>query len=256
MVEAIRSAMHPGRSTCNGRVCPREPRRCGCREHAEKDSKRQRRPGHNRQIRAPAGGRHGRRRGGQIDHQRVELAVCASAQSDLEALLQLPGQQAPFGGRRAQLLRYVLTVAVRSPERIPSRHTPSVARDRIRPEAATGRRRAGSAALQGIAGTELVGLSVVALDETEQSRAGRGRPVPRLLPFVQTNSFVECRWRGWSRRRSGSCRARAARPAVGCWFPPIRAMSSSRIRWPPSSGRASQLVRCWWLLSGPSASRP
>ena len=55
--------------------------------------------------------------------------------------------------------------------------------------------------------------------------------------IVQTNSVVECRRRGWSRRRSGSRRAPAARPAVGCWFPPIRAMSSSRIRSPPLSGR-------------------
>ena len=72
--------MHPGRSTCNGRVCAREPRRCCCREHAEKDSERQRRPGQDRQTRAPAG-RQGRRRDGQIDYERVELAVRAGART-------------------------------------------------------------------------------------------------------------------------------------------------------------------------------
>jgi hypothetical protein len=44
---------------------------------------------------------------------------------------------------------------------------------------------------------------------------------------------------GRPRRR----RAPAARPAVDCWFPPIRAMSPWRIRWPPLSGRDSELVR-------------
>ena len=60
-----------------------------------------------------------------------------------------------------------------------------------------------------------------------------------LLLVVQTNSVVECRGRRWSRRRSGSRRAPAARPGVDRWFPPIRAMSSSRIRWPPLSGGSS-----------------
>ena len=50
-----------------------------------------------------------------------------------------------------------------------------------------------------------------------------------LSELVQTNSVVECRRRGWSLRPSGSRRAPAARSAVGCWCPPIRAMSSSRI---------------------------
>jgi hypothetical protein len=45
-------------------------------------------------------------------------------------------------------------------------------------------------------------------------RAATRRPL-----FVQTNSVVECRRRGWSCRRSGSRRAPAARPAVDCWFP-------------------------------------
>jgi hypothetical protein len=73
-------------------------------------------------------GRPGRRRGGQINYERVELAVRAGVERDLEALLQLLGQQAPFGGRGAQPLGHVLAVAIGSAERIPSRHTISVAR--------------------------------------------------------------------------------------------------------------------------------
>jgi hypothetical protein len=40
--------------------------------------------------------------------------------------------------------------------------------------------------------------------------------------LVQTNSVVECLRRGWSRRRSGSRRAPAARSAVDCWFHQFR----------------------------------
>jgi hypothetical protein len=47
---------------------------------------------------------------------------------ELEALLQLLGQQAPFAARRAQPLGDVLPVAVGSEERIPFRHTISLAR--------------------------------------------------------------------------------------------------------------------------------
>ncbi len=83
-----------------------------------------------------------------------------------------------------------------------------------------------------------------------------------LSKIVQTNTVVECRRRGWSRRRSGSRRAPARRLAVDCWFPPIRAMSSSRIRWPPLSVGGSRATRRWLgrcgcvvLLAGTSMAR-
>ena len=66
-----------------------------------------------------------------------------------------------------------------------------------------------------------------------------------LSQLVPSGSVVECRRRGWSRRRSGSRRAPAARPAADCWFPRIRAMSSPRIRWPPLS-EGSHAPRPLW----------
>ena len=68
---------------------------------------------------------------------------------------------------------------------------------------------------------------------------GRSGKASWLL-LVRTNSVVECCRRGWSRRRSGSRQAPTARSAVDCWFPPIRAMSSSRIRWPRLSEAVGQ----------------
>ena len=61
----------------------------------------------------------------------------------------------------------------------------------------------------------------------------------RAAPYRPDEQRRECRRRGWSRRRSGSRRAPSARPAADCWFPTIRAMSSSRIRWPPLSDTGS-----------------
>jgi hypothetical protein len=83
------------------------------------------------------------------------------------------------------------------------------------------------------------------MDEREQSWRRPAAAGRRLLVFVQTNSVVECRGRRWSRRRSGSRRAPAARSGVDRWFPPIRAMSSARIRWPPlsDSGHAPRPFR-------------
>jgi hypothetical protein len=82
------------------------------------------------------------------------------------------------------------------------------------------------------------------LDDFHQPRPSRFTPSATLLEVVQTNSVVECRRRGWSRRRSGSRRAPGARPAADCWFPRIRAMSSSRIRWPPLCGSGSERRSC------------
>ena len=72
-----------------------------------------------------------------------------------------------------------------------------------------------------------------------------------LSELVQTSSVVECRRRGWSRRRSGSRRAPAAWPAVDCSFAPGAVTSAARIA---SLDDASAATRARRLLRAKSGS--
>ena len=60
-------------------------------------------------------------------------------------------------------------------------------------------------------------------------RGERSGPLGVVPQLVQTSSVVECRGRGCSRRRSGSRRVPAARPAVDCSFAPGAVTSAARI---------------------------
>jgi hypothetical protein len=72
------------------------------------------------------------------------------------------------------------------------------------------------------------------------------RSLARVVLLVQTNSVVECRRRGWSRGRSGSRRAPAARSAVDCWFhqfgPCLRRGSGGRLCPRPATSRNGALI--------------
>ena len=78
-----------------------------------------------------------------------------------------------------------------------------------------------------LAGFELT--SAAALDERQQAWRRRAVARARCLLFARTSSVVQHRWRGCPRRRSGSRRAPAARPAVGCSFAPGAVRSAARI---------------------------
>ena len=81
-----------------------------------------------------------------------------------------------------------------------------------------------------LAGACLIRLTLAhAWDDLGKSRR-RPRTTERRLPqIVQTSSVVQHRRRGCSRRRSGSRRAPAARPAVDCFFAPGAVTSAARI---------------------------
>ena len=83
----------------------------------------------------------------------------------------------------------------------------------------------------------------------------------RRLVFVRTSSVVQHRRRGCSRRRSGSRRAPAARPAVGCSFAPGAVTSAARIAslhhaYGGSDGLDAVVTAPVLAASGSSASTP
>jgi hypothetical protein len=69
-------------------------------------------------------------------------------------------------------------------------------------------------------------LRVGRTERPSRRPAGAGT---RRLVLVRTSSVVQHRRRGCSRRRSGSRRGKAARPAVGCSFAPGAVTSAARI---------------------------
>jgi hypothetical protein len=76
---------------------------------------------------------------------------------------------------------------------------------------------------------------MLASDEIRNFRRADARASARLVEVVQTYSVVQHRRHGCSRRRSGSRRTPAARPAVDFWFhqfrPCLRRGSGRRLSW-------------------------
>ncbi len=85
-------------------------------------------------------------------------------------------------------------------------------------------------------------------DDLGKGGGGLGGDARSVVEIVQTSSVVERRWRGCSRRRSGSRRALATRSVAGCWIAPIRFTYMWRTGWPHQAFMCRWFVNVPWLL--------
>jgi hypothetical protein len=127
----------------------------------------------------------------------LEAATSAKQQSSPLSHIAAPAQTERCGTAESRRRRDDRILGERSSRRDPSwrclwrqstRPDPAQGGDSgllPSPGAATSRRRAGAAALQGIASAQLVGVGIVALDESQQRGAGRRCPVCTYVEPVE-----------------------------------------------------------------------